>query len=143
MASFSRRCRCPDTTPEGCVRDDEWVTQFGMDGQPWRRQPRHDVSESEVSLQRGKLTVVDTLRCMYRQPPKQRLVDNGRVRHALAGSLRSCGFDLVHTPGSVSNGPHVSLVWPHGRDWGTQASEWPPDVQDEMAKCFTETATDT
>ncbi|GGO30827.1 hypothetical protein GCM10010116_61730 [Microbispora rosea subsp. aerata] len=96
--------------------------------------PRIDL-EREVSLLKGKWTVEEASR-YRRKILSDRDLRQADVRFTTAGILRSKGFAVVHTPGKIAGGPHVSVVWPPHDPLNRQDVPWPPDVVESFAQCF-------
>lgn len=94
------------------IDDEEWLTQYGTQGQPFRNEPRWS-QENEVSLLLGRLSVERAAELVTR---RRLFPDHDRTRYTTAGSLRRQGFRVTHTP-TKRNSAHVSV----GRDddWGS------------------------
>jgi hypothetical protein len=97
-------------------------------------------TEREVSLLRGKLTVEEATRYRFRRGGTaaiQAAAERSDVRHTTGGQLRRAGFALVHTPGRMIDGAHVSVVWPADDPLERQDIPWPDTVAARFASCFT------
>lgn len=129
---------CQDRpSPEACIRDDEVLTQHTWKAGNFIDEPRE--IEDEVSMLRGDVSVADA--CAYRSrlssvsPAK--LARAGR-RQTTAGKIRAAGLAVVHTPGQIEGGPHVSIIWPPDDPVNRQLTPWPADVPKAFAACFNE-----
>jgi hypothetical protein len=130
-------CRCGPPS-DVCVVDDEVLTHHAKIAGEFLNAPRLE-TEREVSLLRGKLTVEEATRYRYRRgsaAAMQAAVDKAGVRYTTAGQLRHAGFAVVHTPGRMINGPHVSVVWPADDPLERQDIPWPDHVTARFADCF-------
>lgn len=137
---FSRSaCDC-GPPPELCVADDEVLTHHGKAADAFIDAPRINRGrnrgpERDVSLLRGKWTARDATIYRFSHPTPGQLA-RAVVRCTTAGKLRSAGFAVLHTPGALENGPHVSVVWPADNPMERQDIPWPKEVADRFTKCF-------
>jgi hypothetical protein len=124
--------------PEDCVPDDTVLTQFGRKPELFRNAPRVD-RELGVSLLMGEQTVEEALRYVLQgNPPTRRQLSQAVTRLTGAGQLRNAGFAVVHTPGRVRHGIHVSVVWPGEDPLNRQDIPWPGPVSGAFDSCFSE-----
>jgi len=132
--SMPRRCRC-GPLPEECVHDDEYVTQLTERDGTFRRAPRV-AREVDFSVTRGTVGVAAALAAVVKdREPLPEEIQKNRVRHARVGDLRDAGFEVIHTPGRVRNGPHVSIVW-MGDDGSEATAPWTNEVSASLEACF-------
>jgi hypothetical protein len=113
------------------------LTQQSWSGE-YRSAPRED-REKDLSMLRGELSVLEA--CEYvnvRGPLTEARVARAGVRYTTAGKLRAKGLAVVHTPGRIKGGPHVSVVWPGDNPLDTQEVPWPPGVSAAFTACFNE-----
>jgi hypothetical protein len=95
-----------------CIGDDEYVTQMSDRDGTFRAEPRLS-GETDLSVLRGQLPFDETFRNVARRSPGPSEVDAQSVRYAVAETLRSLGFAVVHTPSRrTKNLLHSSIVWP-------------------------------
>lgn len=124
-------------SPVRCIRDDEVLTQHTWRDGDFIDAPRE--TEKELSLLRGDVSVADA--CAYRSRlskiPASKIAKAGR-RQTTAGKIRAAGLAVVHTPGRVEGGPHVSVIWPPDDPIERQVTPWPGDVPKAFAACFNE-----
>lgn len=81
------------------------------------------VESASVYVYRGKAV-----------PPRK--LAGAAIRVTTAGRLRAAGFAVVHTPGDIVNGPHVSIVWPDSNPLDQQTVPWSADVSALFDACF-------
>jgi hypothetical protein len=77
--------------------------------------------------------------CVYvnrGQPVTSRQLRGAAVRQTTALTLRKAGFAVVHTPGAIEDGPHVSVVWPATNPFHQQDRVWEKDVSERFDACF-------
>jgi hypothetical protein len=130
-------CRC-GPPPERCVPDDTVLTQFGRKTELFRNAPRLE-RELGVSLLIGKQTIEDALRYVLQgNPPTRQQLRQAVTRLTSVGKLRNAGFAVVHTPGRVRQGIHVSVVWPGDDPLNRQDIPWPGSVSEAFDSCFNE-----
>ncbi len=134
---FRRKlCKCDDG-PIRCLKDDDFATQLSFKAGTFRRGPR--ASELDVSLLRGRVTVLDAVRYVTGdRNPSERKVAASQVRFTTIGALRRAGFTAVHTPGRIRNGPHISVVWSSEDPLVKPVVPWPPDLGSVFDGCFNE-----
>ena len=117
--------------------DEIYLTQQSWDPPAFRNQPRID-RETAVSMLIGDQWTVEEA-CTYvyggRQPSPRKLERAG-LRITTAGRLRDAGFAVVHTPGAIKDGPHVSIVWPGDDPLEYQAVPWPDEASALFDACF-------
>jgi hypothetical protein len=70
--------------------------------------------------------------------PTSRELARAALRRTTALELRTAGFAVVHTPGAIIQGPHVSVVWPGSDPFRRQEASWEIDVQEKFSACFNE-----
>jgi len=137
-----KACRCPDTTPESCVQDDEVLTQWAIvnpndtEDPTFSRQPRPNDYDSAVSLVRGRHEPDEAFKQSVGKYPdtKNRSVV---ARYTSAREVRGAGLAVVHTPGRISGSLHVSVVHPPEDPLMLQQADWPADTQNRFDNCFT------
>jgi hypothetical protein len=129
-----RVCRHPD--PLRCVEDDQVLTQYGRElpGMPtFREKPAAGKPEVDFSLLKGRLS------------PEQahdyvtstgRGLERARVRYTTAGDLRAAGFTIVHTPGRIREGTHVSVILHNGDPLGAPHMPWTNAAAARFSACF-------
>lgn len=130
-------CRCEEG-PDKCVADEELLTQHTWKAGIFNDAPRDEPAERELSMLRGDVTVAEA--CEYRSStkvPAAKVAKAGR-RQTTAAEVRAAGFAVVHTPGWIKNGLHVSIVWPSDDPVHAQRVPWPPEVSKKFAACFNE-----
>jgi len=69
--------------------------------------------------------------------PDSKRLKRVALRWTTAGQLREAGFGVVHTPGKIKGGPHVSVVYPSFRPLDEHTVPWPPGVSNTFVACFT------
>lgn len=109
--------------------------QTWSDGE-FRRGPRA-YRETDVSMLRGRLSTLEA--CEYasvRGPLTEAALARAGVRYTTAGRLREKGLAVIHSPGKIKDGPHVSVVWPDDNPLETQVAPWPPGVSELFEACF-------
>lgn len=96
--------------------------------------------ETEVSVMRGALTTAQaSVQRNGGKPVHPADIGRAGIRYATASALRQRGFAVVHTCGPAGEGyGHVSVVWPDANPLDVQDRDWPVDVQEAFASCFTE-----
>lgn len=97
------------------IEDDEALSQYGVDGEPWRVAPRE--GESDVSVLLGELPPDEAARRVR----KGRWIPAGTdgVRYTTAGTLRAAGFDVRYTH-TKANKLHASVVLPNDGTWDNE-----------------------
>lgn len=138
MRTFrSRLCDCPAGAVD-CIEDAETLTQFALRAGDFRTAPRDD-REVDLSLLRGKQSTLEAARYVLRDDdPDPKRVARAGVRYSTAGALRKAGFAVVHTPGRIVEGTHVSVIWPAEDPLEVQTVPWPPDMGRLLDACFNE-----
>jgi hypothetical protein len=118
------------------VPDETVLTQFGWSTEAFRKAPRID-RELGVSLLVGEQSSEAALRYVLAgtAPSKRQLIQASR-RLTKAGALRVAGFAVVHTPGRVKGGIHVTVVWPGTEPLNRQDVPWPIAVSELFDTCF-------
>jgi hypothetical protein len=120
------------------VPDDTALTQFGRKTELFRNAPRAE-RELGVSLLIGELTAAEALRYVLQgNPPNKQQLNQAATRLTSVGKLRTAGFAVVHTPGRVRHGIHVSVVWPGADPLTRQDVPWPGPVSELFDSCFNE-----
>ncbi|MFS0883864.1 hypothetical protein [Aeromicrobium sp. 179-A 4D2 NHS] len=135
-ALAKRVCTCSDG-PEDCLKNEETVTQWAPSPEKFRREPDVD-KEIDFSVQRGQLTPEECWALMTSTGRVRPMLETAVVRYATVGDLRNAGIAVMHTPGRVADGLHVSLVWPAEAPLDHGTAPWPPDVTDDVNACFNE-----
>lgn len=132
----STACACPGTTPEACIPNDAWVTQwyFVASGPTGAPRPRDD--DHAVSVTLGKMTGAEAFMDSVGYEPSSKQAKALRERHAEVVDLRAAGFAVVHTPGYVTDRPHVSIVYPDTDPITTQTHDWPASSRIKFDNCF-------
>lgn len=92
------------------IKDHEWLSQYGslvqlISDEPFKYCPAY--GQDELSFIRGQVTLDEAARSVNRR--KQHATVGDGVRYITAGSLRSAGFRVWHTP-TVLNPDHVSVA---------------------------------
>jgi len=140
--TWVRRKACATDRAGGqCIRDDELLTHHTKTRGHYDNGPRPQMEdETEVSVQRGKLTVAEASALRNGGAPAHPVdVAAAGVRYTTAGKLREAGFAVIHTPGiKGEESGHGSVVWPDANPLDEQDRAWPPGVQSTFAACFTE-----
>ena len=128
-----RACNC-GAPPEVCVPNDAVLVQYAADSAEYRSKPREG-HELDLSLLLGEDWTVESAATYVRrgEPPTQRILQKAGIRPTTAGKLREAGLTVVHTPGAIANGPHISVVWPN---WEQPDNSWPSTVSDGFDSCF-------
>ena len=130
-------CRC-GKPPQECVSDDVELTQQAPKPGKFRNAPRVN-REVDISLLIGRWSVEDATRyVLMGNSPTRRQLDRAVVRHTMVWRLREAGFAVVHTPGRIKGGPHVSVVWPADEPLARPEVPWPPEVSEVFELCFNE-----
>jgi hypothetical protein len=130
-------CRC-GPPPEDCVADATVLTQFGRKTELFRNAPRIE-RELGVSLLMGEQTAEEALRYVLQgNSPTRQQLSQAVTRLTSVGKLRKAGFAVVHTPGRVAHGIHVSVVWPGADPLNRQDVPWPGAVSELFDSCFNE-----
>lgn len=140
--NWVRRAACPTDLAGGqCIGDDETLTHHTVVRGTYNNGPRPDFEEDEVSVFRSAIAKAEA--CMRRnrnQPVAPQDVARAGIRRAVAGDLRKAGFAVIHTCGPKKNetNGHISVIWPAADPLDQREAEWPPEVQEAFAACFTE-----
>jgi hypothetical protein len=130
-------CRC-GPSPDECVSDDTLLSQHAPKAGKFRNAPRVE-REVEVSLLLGEWSVEDATRyVLMGNPPTRGQLSRAAMRLTSAGKLRRAGFAVVHTPGRIKGGPHVSVIWPANDPLNDARVPWPPEVSERFDSCFNE-----
>lgn len=128
-------CRC-GKPPQECVSDGTELTQQAPRPGKFRNAPRVE-REVDVSLLIGRWSVEDATRyVLMGNSPTRPQLNRAAVRHTVVGRLREAGFAVVHTPGRIKGGPHVSIVWPADEPLAHPEVPWPPEVSEVFDLCF-------
>lgn len=134
-------CKCAGS-PVTCVGDDEILTQYAASATSIRTQPRETMNDGQpelsMSLLRGRLTRLEAFRYVRGRLPTESELQRILARYTRAGRLREAGFAVVHTPGRILQGIHVSVVWPNEDPLDRQDIPWPEGVPERFDRCFTE-----
>jgi hypothetical protein len=95
--------------------------------------------EVDVSLLLGKDWTPESASryILMGQDPDPKKLRKVTLRWTTAGQLRAAGFGVVHTPGRVKGGPHVSAVYPSNHPLHEHTVPWPPGVPEQFVACFT------
>lgn len=136
-----RRACQTDKSGGRCIGDDEILTHHTKTRGRYDNAPRPWIEdETEISVQRGELTVAEAAASRNGGNPAHPAdVAAASVRYTTAGRLRAAGFAVVHTPGPAGEqGGHASVVWPDANPLDEQDPKWPLGVQEAFAACFTE-----
>lgn len=113
------------------------LTQHAWKPTGFREQPRVE-REVDISLLVGDDWTAESASryiLMGRDPDPKRL-RSVTLRLTTAGRLRAAGFGVVHTPGKVKGGPHVSVVYPGDRPLYEHTTPWPPEAAEQFVACF-------
>ena len=142
-ANWVRQNACQtDLAGSQCIGATEAVTHHTATKGIYCNAPRPEVAaETDVSVIRGDVSTEEAMRQRNRKrTPAPEDVARGAVRRTTAGELRAAGFAVIHTPGKKRGheNPHVSVIWPDDNPLDLQERNWPADVQDAFAACFTE-----
>ena len=130
-------CHC-GKPPQECVSDDVELTQQAPKAGKFRNAPRVQ-REVNVSLLIGRWSVEDATRYVLMGiPPTRKQLNRAVVRLTQVGRLREAGFAVIHTPGRIKGGPHVSVVWPADEPLAHPEVPWPPEVSEAFDLCFNE-----
>jgi hypothetical protein len=138
--AFARRtCTC-GTPPEECVSDATVLVRYYSDNRAETAfKPRIEVETALSVLMAEGWTLQQIVEYVRRgAPPTPAILAKARCLKTTAGQLRAGGFAVVHTPGSIENGPHVSVVWPGDKPFEFQDPDWPPEVSTAFEACFNE-----
>jgi hypothetical protein len=115
------------------IPDDAPLTQYGEirpSKEPqFRKKPREEIFETDVSLIWGRLTPSEASRRVTHV-----VSPLAAARYTTAGALRAVGFAVRHTPGR-SNPKHVSVV-PDTEH--PEPADWDDSMAESFDKCFTE-----
>jgi hypothetical protein len=136
-ATFRRRaCTC-GAPPVECVADETILVQYSHDRASFRNKPRLE-RESAISVLIAEGWTLEQVSTYVRQglPPPPEVLKRAGLRQTIAGKLRKAGFAVVHTPGAIANGPHVSVVWPATTPFELQEPACPDAVSAEFDSCF-------
>jgi hypothetical protein len=131
-----RACTC-GPPPEQCVQDETYLTQQSWSPPDFRNKPRME-RETAISMLIGEQWTVEDA-CKYVTGGRlmsQRKLAGAALRRTTAGKLREAGFAVVHTPGVIKDGPHVSVVWPGDDPLEYQAVPWTDEVSARFDACF-------
>jgi len=143
--AFRRKaCRC-GPPPETCVEDGTILIRYYAAARASTAFKPREGLETALSVLMAdgwSLPEIATYVRMGRTPSRGVLA-NARALRTTAGKLRQAGFAVVHTPGGIPNGPHVSVVWPAGAPFERQASTWPAEVSAAFRACFNKEAGET
>jgi hypothetical protein len=121
-------------TPEH-IPDDAWLSQVGKrrsDGTfrfTERLRAHKEPPERDISFILGKLSPVEARKIAFGAGTPLR-PGYDAVRHAQAGTLRSVGFRVDHTPRHGGSRLHVSVFWDGG--------EWDDTVAELLHSCCME-----
>lgn len=117
--------------------DETVLTQQCWTPPHFRNKPRVEL-ETDISMLIGDHWTVEAA-CKYvaggHQAPPRKLERAG-IRRTTAGRIRQAGFAVVHTPGLIKDGPHVSVVWPGDDPLELQVVPWADDVSARFDACF-------
>lgn len=128
-------CRC-GTPPDECVPDDSLLTQHAWKAGKFRNAPRVE-REVGLSMLIGDVSVEDATRhVLMGKPATREQLRRAVVRLTRAGKLRKVGFAIVHTPGRITAGRHVTVVWRDDDPLNHPEVPWPPAVSDLFDTCF-------
>lgn len=109
------------------IGDDEILTHYGVAGQPWKNTPPIADGYYELSvIRRDRDAAFAASVVLAGGLPRPDGKD--RVRWCLAGTLRTKGFEVQHTP-TRRNPDHCSV---------SHRDEWTPAVAGDFDSCFTE-----
>lgn len=134
--AFQRRA-CNDPLPaDRCVSDETVLVQYSADRNEFRNKPRIDREASVSVLMADGWTLAKVSEYVRRSPPTAAVLAKAGIRRTTAGRLRRTGFAVVHTPGAIADGPHVSVVWPQDRPLEVQVPAWPSEVSQAFDSCF-------
>lgn len=135
--AFRRRaCTCGPPAEE-CVPDEMILVQQTWNRGTFRIKPRYCI-ETAVSVLMAEEWTLEEL-CVYvnrGQPVSPGKVSKAGRRRTTAKRLRDAGFAVVHTPGNIEPGLHVSVVWPPADPFRHQDPQWGSDVQQRFDACF-------
>ena len=121
------------------MTDETHLTQQSWNVAAFRNKPRIE-RERDVSMLIGGDWTIEAA-CAYvsvGQSLSPRKLERAGLRHTTAGRIRGAGFAVVHTPGAIKDGPHVSIVWPDTNPLERQDIPWPDEVSARFDACFNE-----
>lgn len=137
---FRRKLCTRGAHPELCVDDTTvLIRYFNENRADTAFRPRVELETAlSVLMAEGwsKLDVVSYVRQGRLVTPE--ILEKTSLFQTNARLLRENGFAVVHTPGAIANGPHVSAVWPPDRPFEVQDPAWPPEVSAAFRACFNE-----
>jgi hypothetical protein len=140
--NWVRKAACPTDFAEGrCIGDEEVLTHHTAVRGQYNNAPRPDFEEDEVSVWRGAISKDEACRRRNRnQPVAPQDVARAGIRRATAGDLRAADFAVVHTCGPKKGETygHISVIWPAADPLASREADWPAEVQEAFAACFTE-----
>jgi hypothetical protein len=87
-------------------------------------------------LMAGGWTLAQVSEYVRRSPATQAILERAAMRSTTAGALREAGFAVVHTPGAIVKGPHVSVVWPKAQPLDRHVATWSAEVSAKFDSCF-------
>jgi hypothetical protein len=136
-AELFRRRACRDgVPPEECVSDETVLVQYTPDRAEFRNKPRVERETAVSVLKAEGWSLGQVSSYVRRLPPTPDVLARAGLRQTTAGKLRDAGFAVVHTPGAIASGPHVSVVWPASRPFEQQDPAWPDEVSTRFDSCF-------
>lgn len=133
---FRRRlCTC-GVPPDQCVADATVLVQYSPDGKEFRNRPRVDRETCVSVLMAEGWSLAQISEYVRRAPPTRAILERAGMRSTTAGAFRAAGFAVVHTPGVIADGPHVSIVWPNTQPLDQHIAAWSPEVSAKFDSCF-------
>ncbi len=134
---FRRRaCTC-GPPPKDCVQNDVVLVQHTWNRRKFRNQPRQGVETAVSVLMAADWTLEEVSTYVRRgQRPTMSELRRAALRRTTAHKLRDAGFAVVHTPGAIVDGPHVSVVWPCTDPFHHQEASWEDGVPEAFDACF-------
>jgi hypothetical protein len=136
IETFRRRvCTC-SVPPDRCVPDATVLVQYSSDGKEFRNRPRIDRETCVSVLMADGWSLAKVSEYVRRASPTRAILERAGMRSTTAGTLRAAGFAVVHTPGAIVNGPHVSVVWPGAQPLDQHVATWSPEVSAKFDSCF-------
>jgi hypothetical protein len=133
---FRRSACAAGPPPEECLSDETVLVQYSSDAASFRNKPRADRETAMSVLKAEGWSLEQVSSYVRRLPPTPDVLARAGLRQTTAGKLRKAGFAVVHTPGKIANGPHVSVVWPASRPFEQQDPDWPDEVSTRFDSCF-------
>jgi hypothetical protein len=137
---FCRKLCTRTAHPERCVDNTTVLIRYVNESRvDTAFRPRVELETAlSVLMAEGwpKLEVVNYVRQGRLVTPE--ILEKTSLFQTNAGLLRENGFAVVHTPGAIANGPHVSAVWPPDLPFEVQDPAWPPEVSAAFRACFNE-----